>query len=261
MIRTLTSAGSCLLFAGVLSATSLASDPGVAATFYDDLAKGFCAPEFLEHADTSFSRCKSAWESPLDLCAKETGINDYIASDELPEQEWQAQFEAVSETFTSCLFSKLQTSSESAENPNRDIHKSLLSYYSAGHEFAETESEFFTDEEIGSGTLDDYFAEQAQAINSGLPMMVDDLSRLEKVTYANRVFREHYTIVGVTEDELQNEFDPSVVRRFFISNACNHYPSRNAMKEGVVFAYEFRTEDGSKHTDVSVSSTDCEALE
>ena len=246
--------------ASALSTTSSASDPGVAASFYDDIANGFCAPEFLEEADTSFSRCKSVWESPLNLCAKETGTNDYIASDELSEQEWQAQFEAVSKTFTSCLFSKIQTASESAENPDREIHKALLSYYSAGHEFEETESEFFTDEEAASGTLDDYFAEQAQAMNAGLPMMVDHLSRLEQVTYANRVFREYYTIVGVTEDELQNEFNPNVVRKFFVSNACNHYPSRNAMKEGVEFAYEFRTEDGSKHTDVSVSSTDCESL-
>ncbi len=261
MIRTIRSAGLCLLLVSAFSATSSASDPGVAASFYDDIAQGFCAPEFLENTKTGLTRCRSALKSPVDLCAKETGIYDYIASDDLSEQEWQTQFEAVSETFTSCLFSKLQTASENAENPNRDTHTALLSYYSASHEFEETESEFFTGEEIASGTADDYLAEQAIAMNADLPKMVDDLSRLEQVTYADRIFRQYYTIVGVTEDEFQNEFNPDEVRKFFVSNACSHYPSRNAMKDGVKFAYEFRTEDGSKHTDVSVSSTDCEGLE
>lgn len=258
--QTKLSAGLYFFLASAFSISSSASDTDIAASFHDDVAKGFCAPEFLAEAGAQFSRCKSAWESPVSLCANETGIYDYITSDGAPDDEWEARFEATSETFTECLFSKLQTASDSADNPDREIYKALLNYYGAHQELEETESELFTDDQVASGKLDEYFAEQAQVMNEGLPMMVDDLSRLEQVTYSDRVFREHYRIVGVTEDELQNEFSPDAVQRFFISNACNHKPSQNAMREGIEFAYEFRTEDGSKHTEVSVSSTDCEGL-
>ncbi len=257
--RTTTSAGLCFFLATASIASSSASDLGVAADFHDELANGFCTPEFLAIADSQLARCKSALETPARLCANETLVHDTIASKGLADEEWQARSKAVSGKFTECLFSNLQLASESADNPDREIHAALFSYYAPQQEFEETESEYFTDDEIASGKFDEYFSEQAQVMNEDLPIMVDEISRLDRVTYSSRVFREHYTIVGVTLDETRIESNPDAVQQFFISNACNHEPSRNAMEEGVEFAYEFRSEDGSKHTEFSVSSTDCES--
>lgn len=242
----------------VLPALLYGSDSEIAAVLHEDIAKGFCVPEVLVAADAQFSGCESALELPLRLCAKETGMYDYIASSELPEQEWNAQLEAAGHRLTTCLFSELRSASETSGNPNRAIYSALIEHHSELREVKEPPSEFFTDAQVEAGELDIFLTEQAQAMNDSLPMMVDDLSRLERVTYANRIFRHYYTVVGVAPDELRNEFSPEVVQQFFATTACDYEASRNAMEEGVVFEYEFRTDGGVKHTEVSVTAKDCE---
>ena len=257
--RTMASTGLCFFLATANFAPSSASDPLIAADFHDELANGYCSPEFLAVADSQLARCKSALETPTSHCANETRVYDSIASEGLSDEEWQARSKAIGKKFIECLFSNLQLASESADNPDREIHAALFSYWAPQQEFEETESNYFTDDEISAGKFDEYFSEQARAMNEGLPMMVDEISRLDRVTYSGRVFRRSYTIVGMTLEETRIGSNPDAVQQSIISNACSNEPSRNALNEGVEFAYEFRSEDGSKHAEFSVASTDCES--
>ena len=106
--------------------------------------------------------------------------------------------------------------------------------------------------------LDDFFSVMAEEMNKGLPEMVDEVSRLERVSYSDLTFTHHYTAVGIGDDEFGRDFPDEVLKGFFSHNACGHQQSRNAMQDGLTFAYEFTSEGGTALATVEITYADCE---
>ena len=105
--------------------------------------------------------------------------------------------------------------------------------------------------------LDDFFSEAAEKMNEGLPEMVDDISRLDRVAYSNLTFTHYYTVVGLSDVEFSQEYTEEVLKDFFTSNACGDQQSRNAMQDGLMFACEFASESGEKLATVDITYADC----
>ncbi len=106
--------------------------------------------------------------------------------------------------------------------------------------------------------LNEFFSAQAEQMNESLPAMVDDISRLERVAYSDLAFTHFYTVVGLSDTEFKQEFPAEVLKDFYASNACGHQQSRNAMEDGLTFAYEFRSDSGEMLAELAVTYADCE---
>jgi hypothetical protein len=63
--------------------------------------------------------------------------------------------------------------------------------------------------------LNEFFSNAAKEINEDLPEMVDDFSRLERVSYSDLIFTHHYTVVGLSESEFRRDYPDQVLKDFY----------------------------------------------
>ena len=117
-----------IALAAIMPGQSHSSNDELPAHFQEAFSSEFCVQEVLENAQADFEKCKNAWKAPIEICAAETGLYEFVTSSELSEEEWAARHEAKAYQVTVCLFIVLGKSASDQDNPNRAIYQAIIEY-------------------------------------------------------------------------------------------------------------------------------------
>jgi hypothetical protein len=114
--------------AAIVPGQSHSWDNELSAHFQEAFSTEFCVSEVLEKAQAEFAKCKDAWKAPIEICAAETGLYEFVTSSELSEEEWAARYEAKAHQVTVCLIAALRKSAKDQSNPDRAIYRAIIEY-------------------------------------------------------------------------------------------------------------------------------------
>ena len=104
----------------------------------------------------------------------------------------------------------------------------------------------------------DVLQQMAEELNSGLPMMVDKETRLDRVSAGpDKKVTYHYTLItlassDVTPQQLRSAMDDKAK-----NYVCTTEDMRGFRENGVVVSYSYRGKDGGVIGDISVYPRDC----
>jgi hypothetical protein len=104
--------------------------------------------------------------------------------------------------------------------------------------------------------LNDKLAEMAQELNQTAPKMVDNNTRLDKVTVSKKNFTYHYTLIGVTKTNF-NSLRPKLKSGFAKRLCAIGGWKKGFLDKGVLVEYSYSGSDGKPFGKVVVSRQDC----
>ncbi|WP_241810476.1 hypothetical protein [Enterovibrio norvegicus] len=98
----------------------------------------------------------------------------------------------------------------------------------------------------------------ARRINSDVPVMVDDVTRLDLVENDRRTLRFYHTILDDLVEDINLEQFNHVVPKIVAKNSCSVRPTAVLLENDVVFRYFYFDAEGAKISDFDVDISDCE---
>ncbi len=99
----------------------------------------------------------------------------------------------------------------------------------------------------------------ASTMNKKLPLMVDSVTRLDKVSTNKNIITYQYTIINMTKSSLGNKFSmfEDVVKRGITANVCKKPSIVTLLKMGAVLEYLYFGGDSIFLTKFRVSKNSC----
>ncbi|PMN90880.1 hypothetical protein BCT23_19285 [Enterovibrio norvegicus] len=98
----------------------------------------------------------------------------------------------------------------------------------------------------------------ARRINSDVPVMVDDVTRLDLVENDRRTLRFYHTILDDLVEDINLDQFNAVVPKIVAKNSCSVRPTAVLLENDVVFRYFYFDAEGEKISDFDVDISDCE---
>ncbi|MEZ9523856.1 hypothetical protein [Enterovibrio norvegicus] len=98
----------------------------------------------------------------------------------------------------------------------------------------------------------------ARRINSNVPVMVDDVTRLDLVENDRRTLRFYHTILDDLVEDINLDQFNAVVPKIVAKNSCSVRPTAVLLENDVVFRYFYFDAEGEKISDFDVDISDCE---
>ena len=98
----------------------------------------------------------------------------------------------------------------------------------------------------------------ANDMNENLPAMIDEITRLDRVTGENLTLTYTYTLVGFSKEEISADALVSEIKPGMLSNYCTS-PNMTELKDNhVKLQAKYLDESGQLITQFYVSSSECE---
>jgi hypothetical protein len=105
--------------------------------------------------------------------------------------------------------------------------------------------------------LEGILLKTSKQINSQLPMMVDDETRLELTLVAGKNMSYKYTMINYKADEFSNNEFSKELRKLLIRNQCSTENTKKLLKYGIKYNYMYFDKDGVMITSENISKKDC----
>ncbi|MBB3048942.1 hypothetical protein FHR99_003216 [Litorivivens lipolytica] len=103
----------------------------------------------------------------------------------------------------------------------------------------ERESDYNDDYVISQRNLNSELREIATISNESLPMMVDEVTRLDRQEALSNEYRSYFTLVSYPADELDPDMVEEVMRPSLIENACTNPDAAFFRENGIVLSYHY----------------------
>ena len=123
---------------------------------------------------------------------------------------------------------------------------------------------------VGKSTVDHYnegkidtaieqtLLETSKKINAQLPMMVDKETRLDSTICAGKHLNYKYTLINVTENDIDKKVFVNEVKSILVKNQCGNEKMVKMLKMDVRYNYVYQDRDGFLLGTISVSKSDCD---
>ena len=100
----------------------------------------------------------------------------------------------------------------------------------------------------------------AEGANEQLPVMVDEMTKFEKVTASDKTLEKHYKLVSLRKEDLDMGAFKVQMEKSIVSQSCNNQQSKNLFSSGVSEWSTYYDSDGDHLLTVKVSSGQCENM-
>lgn len=105
--------------------------------------------------------------------------------------------------------------------------------------------------------LENKILQTAKQINSQLPIMVDKETRLDTVMATGKQFHYKYTMVNVTEKEINKKDFLRYAKSHLIKNQCGNNDIKKMLKAGVSYNYVYQDKKGNLIGSVVMKKESC----
>src|SRR5690606_8654964 len=100
--------------------------------------------------------------------------------------------------------------------------------------------------------------QMAKELNSGLPMMVDKDTRLDRVSVGpGKKVIYHYTLVAIASSDVTSQQLRNAMESNMVKYVCTGEDMRGFRESDVVVSYNYRGRDGGVIGDISIYPRDC----
>lgn len=93
--------------------------------------------------------------------------------------------------------------------------------------------------------------------NKNLPFMVDEQTRLDKMSLNNHNIHYHYTILDLEKSEIDQNFFKVNMHKILAENSCGDAESLELLKEGRKLIFNYNDKNDAFVTDITVENYDC----
>lgn len=105
--------------------------------------------------------------------------------------------------------------------------------------------------------LENKILQTAKQINSQLPIMVDKETRLDTVIATGKQFHYKYTMVSLTEKEINKKEFLSYAKSHLVKNHCGNDDIKKMLKVGVSYDYVYQDKKGNLIGSVIIKRDSC----
>ena len=105
--------------------------------------------------------------------------------------------------------------------------------------------------------IESQLLETAEFLNKSLPTMVDDVTKLYKVSVLNKQLTYHYQIINKNSFELTPSAMYKRMRPQLIRDACSSEDMKVFFQNGVTVSYSYLGSDNIMITNIALTPSDC----
>ncbi len=107
------------------------------------------------------------------------------------------------------------------------------------------------------GAIEEILIETTKKINSQLPIMVDQETRLDMTICYGKQMHYKYTMVNCAENELDKEAFQNEMATVLVKNQCNNENMVKMLKMGITYYYNYFDKDGILIATIKISKKNC----
>lgn len=122
----------------------------------------------------------------------------------------------------------------------------------AGEQLGSTVANEVSNSQLRNPVNIQQLADQAKS-EMNLPLMVDEVTRLDNIVGNGSSIRYEYTLINVDPSQI----DSSVIKETITNNACTNTKTRNIIDRGVGLEYAYSVENQANIINFTVTKPDC----